>query len=427
MGRHATPDSETRNLSGWRTALLGFLILSVVATIIGVWRLWPATEEPAVSPEFATAFNLNHTQVEGTVTLVDGLACNSPSVGTAFTDSPAVPLQPSDERCRRALVDLTSGENNGLRTMLVTYGMSGEPVLETGDQILLTETVTEDGSRVYTFSDYQRGSTLLVWAVIIALTIIFFAAWRGVRALGGLVVTFAGIALFLLPSLARGGDPLALAIVTGAAILIVVVPLVHGVNWKSASALGGTLIALGIAALMARVAIDSTDLRGLGSQDNLNILVYLPEVSILGLMLCGFIIGTLGVLNDVTISQSSTVNELAQLDPQASPWRLFLGAMKVGRDHISSMVYTLVLSYTGAALPLLLLLSVAERPLSQILTSDIMATELLRSGVGALALTLAVPLTTLIAAWTVPDNQQERGKEPDPASDGAPDVPTIRN
>lgn len=297
MGRHATPDSETRNLSGWRTALLGFLILSVVATIIGVWRLWPATEEPAVSPEFATAFNLNHTQVEGTVTLVDGLACNSPSVGTAFTDSPAVPLQPSDERCRRALVDLTSGENNGLRTMLVTYGMSGEPVLETGDQILLTETVTEDGSRVYTFSDYQRGSTLLVWAVIIALTIIFFAAWRGVRALGGLVVTFAGIALFLLPSLARGGDPLALAIVTGAAILIVVVPLVHGVNWKSASALGGTLIALGIAALMARVAIDSTDLRGLGSQDNLNILVYLPEVSILGLMLCGFIIGAYSTMS----------------------------------------------------------------------------------------------------------------------------------
>ena len=410
MGRHATPDTRAGDLSGWRIALLGFLILSVVATLIGVWRLWPAAGEPAVSPEFATTFNLNHTQVEGTVTMVDGLACNSPSAGTAFTGSPAVPLQESDERCRRALVDLISGENAGMRTMLVTYGMSGEPVLETGDEILLTETVTEDGSRVYTFSDYQRGSTLLVWAVVIALTIIVFAAWRGVRALVGLVVTFAGIALFLLPSLARGGDALALAIVTGAAILIVVVPLVHGVNWKSASALGGTLIALGIAALLAHVAIDSTDLRGLGSQDNLNILVYLPEVSILGLMLCGFIIGTLGVLNDVTISQSSTVNELSQLDPEASPWRLFLGAMKVGRDHISSMVYTLVLSYTGAALPLLLLLSVADRPLSQILTSDIMATELLRSGVGALALTLAVPLTTMIAAWTVPEISQK----PDP-------------
>ena len=407
MGRHTTPDTRTGRLSGWRITLLGFLILSVLATLIGVWRLWPAAEEPAVSPEFATTFNLNHTQVEGTVTMVDGLACSSPSAGTAFTGSPAVPLQESDERCRRALVDLISGENAGMRTMLVTYGMSGEPVLEAGDEILLTETVTEDGSRVYTFSDYQRGSTLLAWAMVIALTIIIFAAWRGVRALVGLVVTFAGIALFLLPSLARGGDALALAIVTGAAILIVVVPLVHGVNWKSASALGGTLIALGIAALLAHVAIDSTDLRGLGSQDNLNILVYLPEVSILGLMLCGFIIGTLGVLNDVTISQSSTVNELSQLDPETSPWRLFLGAMKVGRDHISSMVYTLVLSYTGAALPLLLLLSVADRPLSQILTSDIMATELLRSGVGALALTLAVPLTTMIAAWTVPEISQK--------------------
>lgn len=87
------------------------------------------------------------------------------------------------------------------------------------------------------------------------------------------------------------------------------------------------------------------------------------------------------------------------------PWRLFLGAMKVGRDHISSMVYTLVLTYTGAALPLLLLISVAQRPLTQTLTSDIVATELLRSGIGALALTLAVPLTTLIAAWTVPEKR----------------------
>ena len=130
MGRHTTPDTRTGRLSGWRITLLGFLILSVLATLIGVWRLWPAAEEPAVSPEFATTFNLNHTQVEGTVTMVDGLACNSPSAGTAFTGSPAVPLQESDERCRRALVDLISGENAGMRTMLVTVLLQtsgGEP------------------------------------------------------------------------------------------------------------------------------------------------------------------------------------------------------------------------------------------------------------------------------------------------------------
>ena len=403
MGKHTTTASSG---TPWRTLLLGFLLLSVLATAVGVWRLWPPSEEPRVSEDFATTFNLNHEQVTGTVSLVDAGACSSPSTGTAFDGSPVVPLEQSGQECERSLVDITSGPDEGRRTQLVHYGLPGEPHLAAGDDILLTATDTPDGT-VYTFGDYQRTVSLAVWGVVIALMIVAFAAWRGVRALVGLAITLLGIAVFLLPSLLHGRDPLALAVVAGAAILMIVVPLVHGINWKSASALAGTLIALAVAAGVAHLAIDTTHLRGLGSDDNLTILLYLPEVSIVGLLLCGFIIGALGVLNDVTISQSSTVNELADLDPGASPWRLFLGAMKVGRDHISSMVYTLVLTYTGAALPLLLLLSVAQRPLAQTLTSDIVATELLRSGVGALALTLAVPLTTLIAAWTVPERASE--------------------
>ena len=182
--------------------------------------------------------------------------------------------------------------------------------------------------------------------------------------------------------------------------------LVHGFNWKSSSALGGTLLSLGLSAWLAHIAIDSNHLRGLGSEDNILIQLYLPDVTVPGLMLCGFIIGALGVLNDVTIAQASTVNELSEIEPDASPWRLFAGAMKVGRDHIASMVYTLVLSYTGASLPTLLLLSVANRPLTQIMFSDVMATELLRSGIGALALSLAVPITTIIAAFTVTGRRQ---------------------
>lgn len=396
--RHAAE----RTSSPWRSLLLGFLLLSALATAVGLWRLWPPAEGPAVSDEFASTFNLNHTQVTGVVVLVDGAACSSPSTGTAFDSSPVVPLGQAATSCERSLVDITSGPNEGRRTQLVHYGVPGEPELAQGDRILLSETVTPEGT-VYSFGDFQRTVPLAVWGVVIALMVVAFAAWRGVRALAGLLITLAGIGVFLLPALLHGGNPLLLALVAGSAILMIVVPLVHGLNWKSASALGGTLIALGIAAGLARAAIDTTHLRGLGSDDNLTILLYLPEVSIAGLLLCGFIIGALGVLNDVTISQASTINELAELDPDATPWRLFLGSMKVGRDHISSMIYTLVLSYTGAALPLLLLISVAQRPLSQTLTSDIVATELLRSGVGALALTVAVPLTSLIAAWTVPE------------------------
>ncbi|MCS5480556.1 YibE/F family protein [Corynebacterium sp. YIM 101645] len=407
MGRHQATGTPPAT-SPWRWALLGFLAVAVLTTLVGLWRLWPPTEAPNVSEDFATTFNLNHTQVTGTVTLADAAACASPSTGTVFDGSPLSPPGQEGIACERSLVEITSGQNEGRRTQLVHYGMPGEPRLAEGDRIMLAETPTPEGP-VYSFSDYQRTVPLVTWGVVIALMIVVFAAWRGFRALIGLVITMVGIGVFLLPALLHGGSPLGLALVAGSAILIIVVPLVHGVNWKSASALGGTLIALGIAAGLAQVAIDTSHLRGLGSDDNLNILLYLPEVSIIGLLLCGFIIGALGVLNDVTIAQASTVTELADLDPEATPWRLFLGAMKVGRDHIASMVYTLVLSYTGASLPMLLLLSVAERPLSQTLTSDVVATELLRSGIGALALTMAVPLTTLIAAWTVREKAASAG------------------
>lgn len=414
MGRHALADeaapqkfqnqlhSTGRPATLWRRMLLGFLILCGIATTLGLVLLWPPDEEPVVSPEFSNTFALNHTQVNGEVTAVTQGACQSTATGTAFDISPATPMALPETTCANAFVDIRNGENEGKRTLLITYGQPGEPVLQEGDQIRLSETTGADGSLSYSFTDYQRGNALLIWGLLIAAAIIIFAALRGIRALFGLVITLGVLGAFLLPALVHGGPALPLAVVGGSTILFLVVLLVHGFNWKSCSALAGTLISLGIAAVLASLAIDTTHLSGLGDESNLHILLYLPEVSVTGLMLCGFIIGALGVLNDVTISQASTINELAEIEPDASPTRLFLAAMKVGRDHISSMVYTLVLTYTGAALPLLLLISVSQRPLLQTLTSDIVATELLRSGIGALALTLAVPITTLIAAVVVP-------------------------
>ena len=119
-------------------------------------------------------------------------------------------------------------------------------------------------------------------------------------------------------------------------------------------------------------------------------------MSITGLLLAGFIIGSLGVLNDVTVTQASTVFELAELG--GGRRAIFLSAMRVGRDHIASTVYTLVLAYAGSALPLLLLFSVANRSLSDVLTSESVAIEIARSTVGGIALALSVPLTTAIAA-----------------------------
>lgn len=374
--------------------------------------LWPSGE-PVVSDSFYQTFPLGKARIDAHVIATMDGACTSPESGGVFDTAPKdVPGAARD--CEWALIGIDSGEHAGKRTLLINSGQAGEPQLQAEEKIVLTYAPDNSGQAHYSFADYHRTGSLIIWGIVIALMIVALALWRGVRALIGLVLTLVIIAIFTLPALLVGKDPLLIAVVSGSAILFPVVFLVHGLNWKSASALGGTLIALGLAAGLAWTAIEHTHLRGLGDDDNLTILLYLPEVSVTGLMLCGFIIGALGVLNDVTIAQASTVNEMAELDPDATPWRLFLGAMRVGRDHISSMVYTLVLTYTGAALPLLLLLNVADRPLTETLTSDIVATELLRSGVGALALTLAVPITTIVAAWTVtqPAGRFSRRAEP---------------
>ncbi|MCF4007300.1 YibE/F family protein [Corynebacterium uropygiale] len=395
MGKHHSAAPAQRH---WpRLLLTGFLIIVGVLTIIGVAREWPSSDPVNVAPEFTRTFSLNQEQVRGHVDLVEDGTCSSPSVGQAFDDGPVDPLETGGDTCQRAIVAIEEGPDAGKHTLLISSGMPGDPEFHEGSDIMMS---TSGGS--YAFSDDHRSTSLAVWLIIIAAAIIAFAAWRGVRALLGLVLTLVIVVVFLLPALLRGGNGLSLALVGGSLILYAVLFLVHGVSWKTASALGGTLVALGLSGLLAHWMIHSTAVRGLGSEDNLKILLYLPDVSVRGLMLCGFIIGALGVLNDVTIAQSSTVNELAALNPDSGPLRLFVGAMRVGRDHIASMIYTLVLSYTGATLPLLLLIRLSDRPLGQILSSDIVATEILRSGIGALALTLAVPLTTAIAALTVP-------------------------
>ncbi|WKD59339.1 YibE/F family protein [Corynebacterium caspium] len=417
MGRHYSQKSiiktsgVPRAILIWRRILLGFLAFCAIATTAGLILLWPTNEPINITPEFKSTFNLSTPHVKGTVTQVTSGACQSNINGQVFEVFPATSPSINEDTCDNALIEITSGENAGKNTILVTFGQTGEPQLSTGDKIVLNETTDINNQTTYGFSDYQRGPSLLLWGLVIALATIALAGFRGMRALIGLIIALAVVGFFLIPALIHGGPAVPLAMVSGSAILFLVVLLVHGVNWKSAAALAGTLTALIIAAGLAWLAIDSTKLAGYGDESNLQIILYLPDVSVSSLMLCGFIIGSLGVLNDVTISQASTVNELAALEPQAKPMRLFTGAMKVGRDHISSMVYTLVLTYTGAALPLLLLISVSGRPVLDTLTSDVMATELLRSGVGALALTLAVPITTIFAAVVVP-NGKEHGNTP---------------
>jgi uncharacterized membrane protein len=176
----------------------------------------------------------------------------------------------------------------------------------------------------------------------------------------------------------------------------------HGFNRKTHIAVFSTLIALVATGFLAKFFINFAKLSGLSSEEAGFLQVLNPEVSSMqGLLLAGIIIGVLGVLDDVTVSQASIVGQLKSANPELNTRQLYVRAMKVGHDHISSMVNTLVLVYAGASLPLLLLFTDAAKPFIELVNYEIIADEVVRTLVGSIGLILAVPITTLLASWFV--------------------------
>lgn len=257
------------------------------------------------------------------------------------------------------------------------------------------------GSPAYIFVDFVRTLPIVLLAVLYAAVVIAVARWRGLRALIGLVGAYFVLANFLLPGLVEGKPPLLLALVGSTVIMIGVLYFAHGFSARTSTALLGTIFGLAITALLAAWATDAANLAGVGSHDAATLVNTSANISISGVILCGLIISGLGVLNDVTITQSSAVWELYELAPASSARKLFTSAMRIGRDHIASTVYTIAFAYAGAALPILIIVMLYDRPLLDTLTSAELSEEVIRTLVGSIGLVLAIPVTTLIAVLVV--------------------------
>lgn len=368
-----------------------------VAVIAAAAWLWPSQQKLDIPLPFQNASGGSVTTESGHVVSTSLGDCGSRSAGQVLT-APPLPGLAGNGQCVRTLVTIDSGPNSGASTLLEFTPGPGEPKLAAGEHIRIIRQIDENGSTTYGFYDYARGWPLVALALGFAVVIVAVARWRGLLALAGILVAFGVLVVFLLPALRDGAPAVPVALVASAAILYVVIYLAHGVNLRTSAALLGTLSSMLLAAGLSWAAIELAHLTGLSEEQNSEVAAYLGHVSITGLLLAGFIIGSLGVLNDVTVTQASTVFELAHLGGNTSRRAIFLGAMRVGRDHIASTVYTLVLAYAGSSLPLLLLFSVANRSLRDVLTTESVAIELARSAVGGVALALSVPLTTAIAA-----------------------------
>jgi uncharacterized membrane protein len=370
-----------------RVALLGGLALALLATVVGMVVWWPShgvTPSAAAAADAGVRFAApGVTFPEGSVTAV-GPACPASGSGSAA---------PTD--CNTITVDLGA---EGQQKVTVPPEVATSGIAE-GDRVELFRT-PPNGSNPATYSYFTtlRGHTLLWLALLFVVVVLAVARLRGLLAILGLAVGGAVVWWFLLPALYAGSPGMGVAMVSAAAIMFVVLYTTHGFSLRTSTALAGTLVGIVLTAAIGAIAMGGAHLTGIADEGGTLLQTLSPTVEFRALLGAAIVIAGLGVLNDVTITQASAVWELRAATPDASRARIFASAMRIGRDHIASTIYTIVFAYVGTAVIGLLLLQVYGQPLIDLVSTEQLAEEIVRTLASAIGLVLAVPVTTAFAA-----------------------------
>jgi len=287
--------------------------------------------------------------------------------------------------------------------------MANLPKYKIGDQLVIYYSQDLNGNPYFYISDYVRRDALLFLLIIFIVLVIAVAGFQGLSSILGMALSFLVIFKFILPQIYAGVNPVQVSVFGSLLIIPATFFLSHGFNRKTIIAISGTLIALFITAILTLIFVNVSKLSGFASEEAGFLQAYNPGlINIKSLLIAGIIIGVLGVLDDITISQAAIVAQLKDANPKLKMPQLYAKAMSVGKDHIASMVNTLILVYTGAALPLLLIFINNPRPFSEIINYEIIADEIVRTLVGSIGLILAVPITTLLATFFTSTYSPER-------------------
>ena len=362
------------------TAFRLLVVLIGVATLVALALLWPGHAHRAFQSVVTPSDR-------ATVTKIIDRPCGA----TVSTD------------CRRVRIHLDSGDNRG-GTGIIQWDANGtDPPVHLGDKIRVVSAppvpgYDQENVAFYTLVDYQRGGSLIALFLVFALLVVGLSRWRGFLSLVGLGVSLAVVMLFVVPGVLNGKPPVTMAIVGSLAVMFVTVLLAHGSGPKSIAALLGTTLTLLLTAALAVFFTHLSRLTGLAGDEAFALRLADPSVSLQGLLIAGMIIAALGVLDDVTVSQSSIVLSLRAANPQLGYRELFRRAMHVGRDHVSATVNTLVLAYAGSSLPVLLIFASGALPLGQAVSLELVSEQVVATLVGSIGLIAAVPATTALAA-----------------------------
>jgi uncharacterized membrane protein len=372
---------------------VGVIALTVLASAVVLWPRGQLARPAAAGQADPTQL------VSATLTKVSRLPCEEAE--------PGVP----GSVCIKVTVRLAGDRQVTFDTTDPTGGM-----FRAGQKVRLAVVEQPGQPSSYIIQDLERGRPLLVLAALFVGAVVAFGRWQGVRSLIGLGLSFLVIISFVIPAILRGHSPVAVAVTGAMAIMLISLYLSHGVGPKTTAAVVATALALGLTAALSIAFVAAASLTGLASEEAQFANFAVGGLSLRGLLLAGIIIGGLGVLDDVTMSQASLVAELHQANPTAGMAALVAGALRVGRDHIAATVNTLFLAYAGAALPLLILFVTGQDSLGTVATTEVVAVEVVRALCGSVGLIAAVPLTTVLAALVATEAPPEL--QPDPTADG---------
>jgi uncharacterized membrane protein len=302
-------------------------------------------------------------------------------------------------------VQIIDGTQKGKFTIIENgkdIQITKDQLVSKNQQIIVTRTIYPTGQTVYSIYDYYRLNSLILFVIIFFIAVFLIAGKKGLGSILGMLTSLGIILLYIIPNILKGNDPLTVTLIGSIFILLITTYLAHGVSKKTTIALISTLISLFLTAAFAIIAVKFNNITGLGNEDSFALSLGPTNIiDIRGLFLSGVIISTLGALNDITTTQSATILELKKANPKLKFMHLFEKGLSVGKEHIASLVNTLVLAYVGSAFAvfIFLVLNPAHLPYWVILNNEIVSDEVIKIIAGSIGLLLSVPIVTILASY----------------------------
>lgn len=308
------------------------------------------------------------------------------------------------QRCLLLVARVDEGPDNGRKLRLELGPRELAPAVQAGEAIRVNDVSGGRDAPIeqrYSFGSVDRRTPLLLLAIAVAVLAVVLVTWRGLLALLGLALSLGLVVFFLLPAIAEGEDPIALSVVAAMAVTFVTVVLTSGLGIRTVTAIVAIALTLAVATGLVVLISDLASLDGRTSEVATALTQANSGISLDGIVIAGVILGVLGALTDTAVTQASAVMAIHRADPALSPRALYRSAADVGRDHLSATIHTLVLAYTGAALPLLVAIHASGFSATDALSGQDLAEPIAAALVGMIALLLSVPVSTGLGTWLV--------------------------